>query len=245
MSLPLLAVLFLSSTTLAQTTQSDDDPPTTAPASDPAKPAMRSGPRRPMFLRRHQEFLQRADKGDIDFLFVGDTAMSGWESRGEKVWSARLAPRKSVSFSLNGDLVQNILWRLMRGELSGIRPKAIILQVGASNKTDSPADVARGVDACVSLIRKKCPNSKLILTALFPAGPKPDDAQRLRINAINEQLKKLTGGTNIIWLDLNNKLLRPDGTIDTDLLQDAQHPTEKGYAAWADALDPLLEPLTK
>jgi lysophospholipase L1-like esterase len=43
-------------------------------------------------------------------------------------------------------------------------------------------------------------------------------------------------------LDLAHKLLKPDGTLSNSLMPDFCHPSERGYAIWADALRPLLGP---
>jgi lysophospholipase L1-like esterase len=41
-------------------------------------------------------------------------------------------------------------------------------------------------------------------------------------------------------MDLNPVFLRPDGTINTDLMPDLLHPNQAGAEAWAQAIEPTL-----
>lgn len=47
-------------------------------------------------------------------------------------------------------------------------------------------------------------------------------------------------GEAIVWLDWTSKLLRPDGSVNDELMLDAVHPAG-GYVEWAKALKPYLK----
>jgi len=62
---------------------------------------------------------------------------------------------------------------------------------------------------------------------------------------VNDEIQKLADGQTVRWLDINDKLVESDGTISKDMMPDFLHPTEKGYAIWADALEPILSEWVK
>jgi beta-glucosidase len=219
---------------------------TTRSAEDPAVPAMKTGRSQQAFLDRHQRYVERAKQGNVDVVFLGDSITQGWESRGKNVWADRYANRNAVNFGVSGDRTQHVLWRIANGELDGLNPKAVVLMIGTNNSGEnSAADIVRGVTACVRAIQEKCPQAKIILTAIFPRGATPDDSKRVKLNEVNEQIKQLADGDRVRWLDFNAKLTEPDGTISKEMMPDYLHPTEKGYVIWADALDPVLAEIVK
>jgi lysophospholipase L1-like esterase len=218
----------------------------TQQAEDPAVPAVKRGARAQQFLDQHQKFLDRAKQGDIDIVFMGDSITQGWGGRGKTVWEQRYADRKAVNFGIGGDKTQHVLWRIANGELDGISPKAVVLMIGTNNSKDnSPADIARGVEACVKSIQEKVPQAKIVLFAIFPRGQKPDDELRQKVMQANTTIRQLADGDKVRWVDINDKLVEPDGTISKDMMSDFLHPGEKGYVIWADALDPVLAEIVK
>jgi len=42
------------------------------------------------------------------------------------------------------------------------------------------------------------------------------------------------------WLDLTARFAGPDGRISEEIMPDGLHPSEKGYAIWAEGLKPFL-----
>src|SRR5262245_6131720 len=74
---------------------------------------------------RHEKHLARAKEGSCDLLFVGDSITEGWGNNA--VWQKSYAPRKAVNIGIGGDTTQNVLWRLLNGEVDGLSPKAVVL----------------------------------------------------------------------------------------------------------------------
>jgi len=60
------------------------------------------------------------------------------------------------------------------------------------------------------------------------------------INRVNEELSKRADGETVFYLNVNDKLASPDGTLFDGMTVDKLHPTVKGYQVWADGLRPLL-----
>jgi beta-glucosidase len=55
-----------------------------------------------------------------------------------------------------------------------------------------------------------------------------------------ELTAKLADGKQVFWLDINHVFLRPDGTINTNLMPDLIHPNGSGAEAWVSAVEPTL-----
>src|SRR5207247_1735378 len=95
------------------------------------------------------------------------------------------------------------------------------------------ADVTRGIQAIVRVLRAKAPDATVILTAIFPRND--NRAVMPIIDRINGNLSKLADGQRIRYLaERDGKLF--DGMMNDDKL----HPSVKGYQVWADALKPIF-----
>jgi N-acetylglucosamine-6-sulfatase len=47
----------------------------------------------------------------------------------------------------------------------------------------------------------------------------------------------------VVFLDLQDRFMDEDGTLKAELYTDGTHLTEKGYAVWADAIQPEIDRL--
>lgn len=93
----------------------------------------------------------------------------------------------------------------------------------------------------VRTIRERCPRARVVLHAILPSGERPDDAKRLRDARVNERIRLLADGRNVLWCDFGPKLLEPDGNLAKETAHDFVHLTEKGYEIWTAALLPYLD----
>jgi len=210
-------------------------------------------PRDSGWVRRHDGFVQEAQKGGIDILFMGDSITDGWRGHGLNVWNKYYAPRHAANFGIGGDRTQHVLWRIEHGELDGIHPKAVVLMIGTNNtgrednhKTprNTVPEVAEGVEVVVNDIRARLPDSKILLLAIFPRGTLADP-QRAQVALINTLIAKLDDAKMVKFLDIGPKFLDFDGTLPRSIMPDLLHPNAKGYQIWADAMEPTLDELLK
>lgn len=223
--------------------------------------AIKPAPREKAWLKRHESFLNRAQSGPIDVLFIGDSITQGWEGKGKAVWAEKYEPLKAANFGIGGDRTQHVLWRLIDGkELEGIQPKVAVVMIGTNNmgasspskdgqvgKTGNTApEIAAGVKAIVDEIRKKLPKTKILLLAIFPRGDKPDSPIRAKVAEVNRTLADMDdGGKTVLFLDIGPKFLTSDGVLTAEIMPDSLHLSEKGYQIWADAIDKPLKKLMK
>jgi lysophospholipase L1-like esterase len=196
---------------------------------------------------RHQRFLERAKKGNVEVLFLGDSITQGWEGGGKDAWKKTFEPLKAANFGIGGDRTQHVLWRITEGkELEGISPKAAMLMIGTNNMgSNSATEIADGVKAIVSELRHQKPHMKILVLGIFPRSAKASDPVREKIKTANKSIAKLDDGKNVKYLDIGDKFLEPDGSLSKDIMPDYLHLSKKGYQIWTDAVTPTLEGMLK
>lgn len=216
-------------------------------AQTPAdQPAPRSDPNS---LAAHQQLLEKAKKGGVDIYFEGDSIVRRWGATDYPEllanWKQNFFGWNAGDFGWGADRTQNILWRLENGELDGVNPKVIVLLAGTNNVGGGAQadDVVRGVQAIVKTMQAKAPGATIIVTAIFPRNDRM--TYMPTIDKINAGLAGLADGRKVRFLNINDKLAGPDGTLVDGVMneRDKLHPTLKGYQIWADALKPIFTEL--
>lgn len=210
------------------------------------------------FRKMHDSFLARGKAGPIGVLFLGDSITAGW-TKAPHVWEHYYGKFQPANFGIGGDQTQHVIWRIENGELDGVHPKVVVLMLGTNNTgAHSANEIVAADKKIVSMIRSKIPETKVLLLAIFPRGPRKNaegvvtdavaaDAKRRMeiIAAANAELAKLDDGKNVRFLDINAKFLCDDGKIPSIIMPDQLHPNAAGYQLWADAMQPLLTQMLK
>lgn len=196
------------------------------------------------FNTRHAGYVERAKKGEIDLLFLGDSITQNWSTRGKEVWEKYYAPMKAAFFGVGSDRTQHLLWRLQNGEGEGFSPKAIVVMIGTNNiGANTPPEIAVGIGAVVHELRTRFACAKILLLGIFPRGAK-DSGPRQRVAEVNQLIAALHDGQHVFFLDLADKFIAPDGEMRPGLYADNPplHPNGEGHAVWAEAIkEPLAE----
>jgi beta-lactamase regulating signal transducer with metallopeptidase domain len=203
--------------------------------------------------RRHTQFVQRAQAGDIDVVFLGDSMTDFWRypperdqwnrTGGRPEWERHYAPLKAVNFGVEGAHTRSVLWRLQNGELDGYRAKVFVLMaLGIADVASHGADIAAaaaGNAPIVAEIRKRQPRAKIFVLSI-PRGPSSGQPNSELNAALAEGMSKLADGRSVYYVDVGSRFAKPDGSLDPELTY-GNTLTLKGYEAWAEALDPKLE----
>jgi len=204
-------------------------------ANSAAIPTLRDG--------RHDDMqnkLERFGGKHFDIVFDGDSIMNRWETTGKEIWNQRYKGI-TADFGIEGDRVENVLWRLEKGQVDGIDPKVVMLMIGTNNSgRNSATEIAGGIQILVAEYEKRCPHAHIILMGIFPRGEKPTDGGRRKVAAVNAIIKSLDDEKRVTFIDISEKLLMADGTISREMMPDFVHPTAKGYQIWADAMQPVI-----
>ena len=212
----------------------------------PENLATKPMPREGGWLKRHEMMNQRTQQGGVDLAFVGDSITQAWEGGGKAVWQKYYAGRNAANYGISGDRTEHVLWRIDNGNFEGITPKLIVIMIGTNNtghRSEPAQDSADGIRAILQRLRKKTPESKILLLGVFPRGEKPDDAKRKQNEAINEIIKTYADGKTIHYLDVGNKFKNEDGTLPKDIMPDSLHLKPAGYEIWAEAIEPKVKEL--
>ena len=240
----ILATLCLASSAPARSPASapTSRPATTRPASDDTTVGrVPNGALTRRFRELHEQYVDRVKQGNIDVVFFGDSITQKWHDAPD-VWQSHYEPLKAVNFGINGNIIPNVLWRVENGELDGISPKVVVLLVGTNNSNrKDPGPVVTGIKHLIDVIHQKCPETKVLLLAIFPRDrPAEPNAKRI-IDQVNPKLALLENGKSIRFLNINRRLLTPDGKLKGELFSDRLHLNPAGYQVWADAMQPLLD----
>jgi len=204
---------------------------------------------------RHAAVLKAKDQINPQIVMIGDSITHFWagapqgpRQNGPESWKRLFGDRRVLNLGFGWDRTQNVLWRLDHGEFDGLRPGYVVINIGTNNfsgtrnaRANTPAEVAEGIRAICMRIRAKSPESRIIVMGVLPRGAKATDPVRARIAELNKLLPELGKLPGITFLDIGQKFLQPNGDLPRTLMGDFCHPTEAGYAVWADALKPLLE----
>jgi lysophospholipase L1-like esterase len=215
----------------------------------------------PWWKARHEAKLAEARSGPVDLVFLGDSITQEYERTGPEpfrdfraVWQRFYGGRHALNLGFTGDATSHLLWRIEHGEIDGISPKAAVILIGANNlgrlHWPAPADV-RGIEAVVDAAHRHQPAMKILLLGVLPS----DRGEWVRVTTgeINAALAARYGrGTvpYVTFVDLS-PLFLAGAAIDTSLFLDpletppapALHPSPKGQARIAAAIEPLLCPI--
>lgn len=197
---------------------------------------------------RHTGFMRQIKdgNGDFDFVLIGDSITDAWPGRGKDSYS-RFAPWKPLDLGVSAETTEEVLWRLLNGELDGIHPKVVMIMIGTNNlghyRSEKPEWVAAGIKKIIETVRAKQPQAKILLLAIFPRGATSTDVTRQRVDEVNKLLPVLADDKNVFFMDIGPKFLDPQGNLPREIMPDLLHPNADGYKIWIEAVRPKLEEL--
>ena len=205
------------------------------------------------WTERHAAVCAAIRQKPVRLVFIGDSITHLWggtpqsnNQSGDKVWQEFYGPRNAINMGFGWDRTQQALWRIENGELEGITPEVAVVLIGTNNLTghavreNSDPEIVAGITAVCELIRKKSPQTKVLLLGLLPRGAEPTDRLRSRIQLINTELVRLDGQNGVTYLDIGPKLLDEHGKFLAGVAPDNLHLSEQGYRIWAETMEPTL-----
>ena len=202
------------------------------------------------WAERHAECVTLMKSRQPEIVMLGDSITHFWGGEpvggrrtGAEEWDRFFAGRRVVNLGFGWDRTENVLWRLTHGEFDHVNPKVVVVMIGTNNMDlNTPDETAAGISAICEELHRRAPAAHILLLGIFPRGAKPD-ATRQKVAAVNERIARLDGRDGVTYLDVGKGLLEADGSISSDVMYDFLHPTAKGYALWAAAMEPTLKRL--
>lgn len=201
------------------------------------------------WMSMHKEFLHDIKEKEPEVVLIGDSLIRNmtWSP----LWKLMFEPLHCLNLGVGGDRTENVLWRVLNGELDQIEPKVIVLMVGTNNHGDTAEQVTAGIMAIVKAILDKQPSSNLIVMGLLPRGQNPNPL-REKHTTINKQLAEQLDGTPMTtFLHVDDSefflpgpkggdpITASNGIIPRELMHDFLHLTmDRGYQKLC---EPLLE----
>lgn len=199
------------------------------------------------FLSRHRQ-IEKLNGGKVDVVMLGDSIMHFWEWLMPESWATFAEGRSVLNLGYGGDTTRQVIWRIEHGELDGYKAGCVVIMIGTNNnasKTANPRSTADAVIKIVRMVKKRQPEAKIVLNAIFPRGNSPDSGWHSRArrnsdvtNSILKEFAEKEG--DIVWLDINGKFLDETGWVPKSLMYDEVHPTPEGYALWVAALNSVI-----
>lgn len=171
--------------------------------------------------------------------FVGDSITDGLHG---SPWE-KMAKFDAVNLGISGDWTQNVLWRMENGMFDDCMPEALVLMIGTNNQAYSVEDVAAGIKAILDCVRKKSPQTQVLLLGIFPRGGKW--VKGCRHDRINDIIKTYADGRRVHYMDIGHIFLDKDQVVDKKLVPDSLHPNWRGNDIWMDTIMPKLEEMLK
>jgi hypothetical protein len=214
------------------------------------------------FKRVNQE-VAKADASQV--VFFGDSITLMWSrlgAQGKTAWEKHFAKYRPVNMGNSGDITPVMLYRAANGNLDfpkGQDPCVAVLLCGTNNygvtQSDGgkvtwdlgmktpPREVADGVRAIAQSFRRKLPETRVIVLGILPVK---NEAKWIKCAGTNKILASYRYPKDeVVFLDLQDRFLNAEGTIQPKLFTDGTHLTPAGYAIMAEALAPEIERLIK
>lgn len=220
-----------------------------------AMPISRLG--EPWWRERFEAKQRELRNRPVDLVWLGDSITQDWELDGPQawklfapVWDRFYGDRHTINLGFKGDSTCHLLWRIRHGELDGIRPKAVVVLIGANNfghvHTDAEQTFA-GIEAVLDEVHRRLPGTRVLLLSVLPSMRSEWVSRNTR--RLNEELKRSVAvdRSYLTFLDVGY-LLIDDGKPDPARFLDSHlsppevplHPTAQVQARIAAAIEPTL-----
>jgi len=178
----------------------------------------------------------------INVVFYGDSLMQGWDP---EIWTHEFDKYGSVNFGINGDKVENNLFRMVNGELDPLHPEMLVIMIGGNNLLSEPHtndEIVYGIFTILQTLNERLPNTKILLLGMIPSNMGPEYWDRKL--AINNDLAFMANNQTVYYLGMWDEFLEGSpgyGYVDLDIYPDGIHLSKRGYQIYADALRPTFE----
>ena len=202
--------------------------------------------------KRHEAVMERNRAVKPEYVVFGDSITHRWGGEpsgdnralgtGKTAWDSLFSSHAVTNMGFGSDYVDNAYYRLQLGELDGISPRVIIVLLGTNNlggRKDAPRVCADNLKAFVSLARRKCPSSKILLLGILPR-----EGKKLAplVRETNKMISGLADGNSVFFANPGEEFLGEDGVSPKPgLLEDGLHPSARGYDILGKSLSVLLK----
>lgn len=193
---------------------------------------------------KHSALVAKASHTQAKLQFFGDSITEFIGNGNMDAFNRNFASLKPENFGIAGDTTTGLFKRVNDGELNG-HPKAAVVLIGTNDvpTPKSAHDIAADIGRIVESIRKRDPETKVLVMGILPRcapnDPEKPDAAR-KIAQVNAEISHLDNGKTVRFIDISDKFRDARGQARQDLLPDYLHPNHDGYQVWSDAIKPVI-----
>ncbi|HSX56888.1 MAG TPA: GDSL-type esterase/lipase family protein [Sphingomonas sp.] len=166
-------------------------------------------------------------------VMLGDSVTAGGR------WQEMFPDAGIVNRGVGGDTVSGLLRRAPRVAQMGAKQIFVLVGINDIVSGNRPDEILPLYDKAIAILRSG--GALVYVQPSLGCGVRCDDEQRGRQQAFNAALPGIAARHGAIWLDLNRSMAA-GGRLKPDYTWDGMHLTGAGYAAWRDALRPLIRP---
>lgn len=201
------------------------------------------------WAERHAAVLERNKTLNPAYVFFGDSITHWWGGEpkcvmpvfGADSWEKLFGKHPVTNCGFGFDYIDNAYYRVENGELDGISPRVILVNLGTNNighRGDSAEICADNMKAFIGLLRKKSPKAKILLIGIYPRR----EAQFAKtVEAANRLYAKLADGKTVFFVNPGKRLLADKQKVaDPKWMRDRVHLNAAGYRVVAEELSRAL-----
>lgn len=151
---------------------------------------------------------------------------------------------------ISGDTSDRLAERFYDNVLN-ISPRNIVLLIGTNDigLSGKAEETVKNVRNILEQIRKTCPETNVILEAVYPVNKNLSAQSRAmvgvrsndKIGKLNSLLKPLAKEFGCVWLDITDALSDENGNLNKNYCYDGLHLNAKGFEVAAESIIPLLK----
>lgn len=163
-------------------------------------------------------------------VFLGDSLTEAGR------WDEYFPGLDTVNAGRAGDTTADVQDRL--AEVIERRPSVVVVMVGTNDfgLRATVEQVVRGTENILWTLHRELPDARVIVASVLPR-----ERERAEwIRQVNIHVRQFAPTVKAEFLDLWPQFAEEDGELNTAFSSDRLHLNDDGYAAWADALRPLL-----
>ena len=79
------------------------------------------------YFFQHKRLVSDAQEKEPDVVFIGDSIMAYLSYT--EMWDKQFAPMHAINFGIGAERVENVLWRVMNGEMEQMNPKVFRVSI--------------------------------------------------------------------------------------------------------------------
>ena len=160
----------------------------------------------------HKHFVNICANSTSEILITGASIVKGL-SRYQRTWNEYLGELGAVNLGIGGDRAENVLWRVINGEVPR-HIKCAIIMCGTNNiDSNRPQAIADSIVDIGMAIRTARPETAIFLHGLLPRDACPQSYRRVQIEQVNDMLEGLCGWKGMTFLKPSSDFCEMDGRL--------------------------------